>query len=382
MRITKISVKGLFGMFDHEIPLNQDSRITIIHGPNGVGKTRLLEMVHGLFSYRNQYISQTLFDQFRVEFDSGENITLQKVHETDNVSITYDAGAGAGIIHFSLDGSFEEAVLEMRPWVLMKTLFYGTRRLQSDTGPEEFDLWKEITRKPYYLSQTARLAKGSKAGILLATRELTAASLAKMSLWGLLSACVLSMLATATILLTPLAILADIANWILYSVFVAVGNAILPVYDRTKLTREEPRYAVESRSENSLERRRLFEEIVNRRLLFAYLKYDEGSTFNDDYKLFAIDGDEIFRQDLSSGEKHLLTLYYHLTFTAQADSLILIDEPELSLHVTWQRAFLEDLKGIVELRNIDILIATHSPQIVDDKWDWMVPLGKTEEDQV
>ena len=41
MRITKISVKGLFGMFDHEIPLNQESRITIIHGPNGVGKTVL-----------------------------------------------------------------------------------------------------------------------------------------------------------------------------------------------------------------------------------------------------------------------------------------------------------------------------------------------------
>ena len=30
MRITKISVKGLFGMFDHEIPLNQESRITIM----------------------------------------------------------------------------------------------------------------------------------------------------------------------------------------------------------------------------------------------------------------------------------------------------------------------------------------------------------------
>ena len=41
MRITKISVKGLFGMFDHEIPLNQESRITIVHGPNGVGKTVL-----------------------------------------------------------------------------------------------------------------------------------------------------------------------------------------------------------------------------------------------------------------------------------------------------------------------------------------------------
>ena len=56
MRITKISVKGLFGMFDHEIPLNQESRITIVHGPNGVGKTVLMELVHSLFHYEYEYI--------------------------------------------------------------------------------------------------------------------------------------------------------------------------------------------------------------------------------------------------------------------------------------------------------------------------------------
>ena len=37
-------------MFDHEIPLNQESRITIIHGPNGVGKTVLMRMVSWLVS--------------------------------------------------------------------------------------------------------------------------------------------------------------------------------------------------------------------------------------------------------------------------------------------------------------------------------------------
>ena len=46
MRITNISVKGLFGMFDHEIPLNQESRITIVHGPNGVGKTILIHLIY------------------------------------------------------------------------------------------------------------------------------------------------------------------------------------------------------------------------------------------------------------------------------------------------------------------------------------------------
>ena len=40
MRITKVSVKGLFGMFDHEIPLESGvSDYDHVHGPNGVGKT-------------------------------------------------------------------------------------------------------------------------------------------------------------------------------------------------------------------------------------------------------------------------------------------------------------------------------------------------------
>jgi len=49
MRIKKITVKKLFGMFCHEIPLNMDDHITIIHGPNGIGKTILLKMLNALF---------------------------------------------------------------------------------------------------------------------------------------------------------------------------------------------------------------------------------------------------------------------------------------------------------------------------------------------
>lgn len=43
LRIESISVEGLFGLYDHTIPLNLEDRVTIIHGPNGVGKTKILE---------------------------------------------------------------------------------------------------------------------------------------------------------------------------------------------------------------------------------------------------------------------------------------------------------------------------------------------------
>jgi predicted ATP-binding protein involved in virulence len=50
MKITQISVGKLFGQFNHSIKLNINENVTIIHGPNGVGKTTLLRLVDAIFN--------------------------------------------------------------------------------------------------------------------------------------------------------------------------------------------------------------------------------------------------------------------------------------------------------------------------------------------
>jgi energy-coupling factor transporter ATP-binding protein EcfA2 len=77
---------------------------------------------------------------------------------------------------------------------------------------------------------------------------------------------------------------------------------------------------------------------------------------------------------LSAGEQHELVLLYELLFRIKPNSLILIDEPEISLHVDWQTQFLEDLKNVIRLSPFDTLIATHSPQIINTRWDLTVEL--------
>lgn len=79
---------------------------------------------------------------------------------------------------------------------------------------------------------------------------------------------------------------------------------------------------------------------------------------------------------LSSGEQQELVLLYNLIFEGEEEKLILIDEPEISLNVSWQRDFLDDLKKIVEINKFSILIATHSPQIINDNWDLVETLGE------
>lgn len=95
-----------------------------------------------------------------------------------------------------------------------------------------------------------------------------------------------------------------------------------------------------------------------------------------DKGLTAVTADEKVLElgSLSSGEQHELVLLYDLLFRVKSNTLVLIDEPELSLHVTWQKSFLPDLLEIVSATKFDVLLATHSPFIVGDRNDLMIPL--------
>jgi len=54
--------------------------------------------------------------------------------------------------------------------------------------------------------------------------------------------------------------------------------------------------------------------------------------------------------------------------------LLMIDEPELSLHAAWQSEFIEDLKRILRLSGVTVLIATHSSALIGGNWDLVVEL--------
>ncbi|MFG1993408.1 AAA family ATPase [Actinoplanes sp. NPDC048988] len=91
------------------------------------------------------------------------------------------------------------------------------------------------------------------------------------------------------------------------------------------------------------------------------------------------DGFELSADQLSSGEQHELVLIYDLLFNVGPKSLVLIDEPELSLHVAWQQRFLSDITQISDINGLYFVVATHSPQIVHKNWSRMVALGSVDE---
>ena len=81
-RIKQISVTNLFGVFNHTIPLHLDERITIIHGPNGFGKTVILKLLNALFNRDNQLLTIP-FDEFRVNFDDDTSFWVTKGNQDE-----------------------------------------------------------------------------------------------------------------------------------------------------------------------------------------------------------------------------------------------------------------------------------------------------------
>ena len=66
---------------------------------------------------------------------------------------------------------------------------------------------------------------------------------------------------------------------------------------------------------------------------------------------------------LSSGEKHLFIQVYDLLFFVEENTLVLIDEPEISLHLAWQMSYLNMMLEIASFKHLQCIIATHSTEI-------------------
>lgn len=76
------------------------------------------------------------------------------------------------------------------------------------------------------------------------------------------------------------------------------------------------------------------------------------------------DGNVIRPSQLSSGEQQMLVLAWEILFRAKAGTLVIVDEPEISLHVLWQDTLIRDLEQMGQAAEVSFLMATHSPMIV------------------
>jgi predicted ATP-binding protein involved in virulence len=127
-----------------------------------------------------------------------------------------------------------------------------------------------------------------------------------------------------------------------------------------------------------LDRVSLLLEIVDKRFLYKHLEVDRRrglKVISDDDGNDGEEKRELPLSTLSSGEQHELVILYDLLFNVRPGALVLIDEPEISLHVSWQKGFIDDLRRIASLVKFRSIVATHSPQIAGKWIDRMISLA-------
>ncbi len=76
--------------------------------------------------------------------------------------------------------------------------------------------------------------------------------------------------------------------------------------------------------------------------------------------------------DLSSGERHILTFLSLVLFEGESRDFLIIDEPEISLNIVWQRELLNLFKKLVP--NTQIICASHSPALAKGNVDYLTKL--------
>ena len=117
-----------------------------------------------------------------------------------------------------------------------------------------------------------------------------------------------------------------------------------------------------------------FTEIINSFFTHKHVTLDVGegitimSEANDTLNPFA----------LSSGERHLLLIFCNTMIALDNPSIIIIDEPEISLNIKWQRALISSLWKIIETRPIQYIFATHSLELITQYRDRVLTLSHKE----
>ena len=114
-------------------------------------------------------------------------------------------------------------------------------------------------------------------------------------------------------------------------------------------------------------------------LTFSYSHLDK----EDNVWFTNNEGKEFEISELSTGEKTLLSKILFIFFKDYKNKVLLIDEPELSLHPSWQNKILSVYEKLAKQNNCQIIIATHSPHIIGSaKNEYLRILRKKEDGSI
>ncbi|HAO23434.1 MAG: hypothetical protein BWK80_13980 [Desulfobacteraceae bacterium IS3] len=411
--LKKIKIEGLFNKFNYEIEFKEG--ITILTGPNGYGKTTILKIIYAFAVKNMAFFFQLPFTNITLTQEKSEIRLSKKEHDTLEIQwenkkplIIKKEAIISKEIRRSLEGSPYRQVDENR-WLDRRTgSFLTTEEIISQFDP---DIQSKHYKKQMpefvdvYLIREQRLIRRVTANRRRNTphyyeeelRENFSSTIEEYA--KELSMNIKDILANASKIGQELDSsfprrLFDETMHVSEDEFNNRYNVIkekqksLSLYGLSA-TKEDSHTSFKEENakallvylndtekklavfDDMLQKLEIFSTILNERQ-FVFKQLEISPDFGFRFK--TEDEKELSLTELSSGEQQEVVLLYELLFRVSHNTLVLIDEPEISLHVAWQKEVLNDLLKIVKLQKISVITATHSPQIIDTHWDLVVDL--------
>ncbi len=399
MRVKQINIKGLFGVFDHEIPLNMDERITILYGINGIGKTIILSLVNEVLTGKFNLLYRIPYTKLTLEFNNGDVLFVEATRipyvdsknynqEGNHITITADG------IKFPIEYGFKLAedanpISNEHKEIVdtFKIKFIKTERIKYLDSQPKYDPFTGITNQfsnvnvladtvEKYRKELSDRVNGLINDYAKLNMEIDA-KFPKKLLRGKVNRKI-----TLDQLRTKMRNLEDtLLTYASVGLLLALSE---PLFLKDEEINEANKKLMTLYTDGLEQKLKIFEDIYENLFVFKRIinqRFDYKQIQTGAYGfVFKTPSDKYLNAgELSSGEQQELILFYELLFRNQENTLILIDEPETSLHIAWQQQFVRDIQEAAKLSKFDVLLATHAPAIVNGRWDLAVELSGPKE---
>lgn len=443
MKLQGIQITGLFGLFDYNIGLNDEGELTILTGPNGYGKTTILNIIYSLFNQRFFYFQKLNFESVSFYFEGGKRIDVSKKEgkvkpeqsvrmvnnqpqvyvqqvPTTEVLLQLFENSSRPTESFLYNSDIESKLVnELGKYVPMQRISQNTvldnagrqtslrdflinniaylpvkiiNFIKSQGSDKIFELLNSVNvyiiKEERLLTQTQNRNQNISFDRTIEKyseelrRVIEQKQIQAYQMTQQLDSSFPKRLIERKDSLSETDFNARFEQLkekqrMLQTFGISMTDGISTTEQDVAEYSENTAKVLTVYLEDSEKKVGVYDDLLNKIELFVNILNEKHFAFksikingNQGFYFQSDNGQKLSLSDLSSGEQHEIVLLYELLFRTNPNTLILIDEPEISLHVLWQKAFIKDLQKIIaEVKQISFLVATHSPQIINDNWD-------------
>lgn len=414
--VREVEIDNFWHRLDAKCVFNDD--VNIIIGRNGTGKTTFMNLLHAALTVDLEELAENDFNNIKITLSNGSKSRLIRVAKSDGPSFNFHAidykisnrkyslRAIASSDEVRVPMGFKKRILEEAAEVrnclseLISLSSLSVYRLKSSedyeikdragkrlVSPIDFRLMQlraEITKYQYELSLKARDISVSLQKDVLASILFTESSTSSRSI--------------------PSNFDKDKEHRKLVSAYTRLGandssmqrkitTHIAAVDEAFKLFFSDARPNLKDKHYTAIESFLRTQSIVDMSLRAEEKTHDVYSEINQfttilkdfipekdfaivsgELKVSAGEGkrEEIPIAKLSSGEKQLIILLAEALLQRGKHYVYLADEPELSLHIEWQRKILPAIKSLNQ--NAQIIAATHSPEVASQYMERLIDM--------